>query len=38
VRAAIKRLKDDAGVIIRSQSPVMRGINDDSEVRGQPQP
>jgi len=32
VRAAIKRLKDDAGVIIRSQSPVMRGINDDSEV------
>jgi KamA family protein len=32
VRAAIKRLKEDAGVVIRSQSPVMRGINDDADV------
>jgi len=32
VRAAIQRLRQEAGVIIRSQSPVMRGINDDSEV------
>jgi KamA family protein len=32
VRAAIHRLKQEAGVIIRSQSPVMRGINDDAEI------
>ena len=32
VRAAIHRLKQEAGVIIRSQSPVMRGINDDGEI------
>uniref|UniRef100_A0A6T7KC06 Radical SAM core domain-containing protein n=1 Tax=Coccolithus braarudii TaxID=221442 RepID=A0A6T7KC06_9EUKA len=32
VRAAISRLKQEAGVIIRSQSPVMRGINDDATV------
>ena len=32
VREAIHRLRQDAGVIIRSQSPVMRGINDDAEV------
>merc|ERR1719231_1866386 len=32
VRAAIQRLRQEAGVIIRSQSPIMRGINDDSEV------
>jgi len=32
VRDAIKRLRQDAGVIIRSQSPVMRGINDDAQV------
>jgi len=32
VREAIKRLRQDAGVIIRSQSPVMRGINDDAQV------
>ncbi|KAL1507985.1 hypothetical protein AB1Y20_007587 [Prymnesium parvum] len=32
VRAAIHRLRQDAGVIIRSQSPVMRGINDDAQV------
>jgi KamA family protein len=31
-RAAVHRLKQEAGVIIRSQSPVMRGINDDAEV------
>jgi len=32
VRAAIHRLKQEGGVIIRSQSPVMRGINDDGEI------
>ena len=32
VREAIRRLREDAGVIIRSQSPVMRGINDDAEI------
>jgi len=32
VRHAIHRLKQEAGVIIRSQSPVMRGINDDAKV------
>ena len=32
MRAAIHRLKQEAGVIIRSQSPVMRGINDDGEI------
>jgi len=32
VREAIHALKQTAGVIIRSQSPVMRGINDDAEV------
>jgi len=32
VRQAIHRLKQEAGVIIRSQSPVMRGINDNAEV------
>jgi len=32
VRHAIHRLKQEAGVIIRSQSPVMRGINDNAEV------
>merc|ERR1719217_1740029 len=32
VREAIKRLKTEGGVVIRSQSPVMRGINDDAEV------
>ena len=32
VRDAIHRLRQEAGVIIRSQSPVMRGINDDAEV------
>eukprot|EP00401_Gymnodinium_catenatum_P083458 CAMPEP_0117486906 /NCGR_PEP_ID=MMETSP0784-20121206/15723_1 /TAXON_ID=39447 /ORGANISM="" /LENGTH=186 /DNA_ID=CAMNT_0005281541 /DNA_START=37 /DNA_END=597 /DNA_ORIENTATION=- len=32
VRAAIRRLRDEGGVVIRSQSPVMRGINDDAEV------
>jgi len=32
VRHAIQRLRQEAGVIIRSQSPVMRGINDDAEV------
>merc|ERR1719298_361068 len=35
VRAAIMRLKQEAGVVIRSQSPVMRGINDDAEVWAQ---
>jgi len=34
VRHAIHRLKQEAGVIIRSQSPVMRGINDDAKARG----
>ena len=41
VRAAIMRLKQEAGVVIRSQSPVMRGINDDAEVtrtRTEPEP
>merc|ERR1719217_79963 len=32
VRQAIHRLRQEAGVIIRSQSPIMRGINDDAEV------
>ena len=32
VKHAIHRLKQDAGVVIRSQSPVMRGINDNAEV------
>ena len=35
------RLKQEAGVVIRSQSPVMRGINDDAEVtrtRTEPEP
>jgi len=32
VRHAIHRLRQEAGVIIRSQSPVMRGINDNAEV------
>jgi KamA family protein len=32
VRAAIARLRQEAGVIIRSQSPIMRGINDDADV------
>jgi len=32
VRDAIHQLRQKAGVIIRSQSPVMRGINDDAEV------
>ena len=32
VREAIARLRQEAGVIIRSQSPIMRGINDDAEV------
>merc|ERR1719230_729906 len=32
VQEAIHMLKQDAGVIIRSQSPVMRGINDDAQV------
>lgn len=32
VQHAIRRLRDEAGVNIRSQSPVMRGINDDAEV------
>ena len=32
VQHAIHRLKQDAGCIIRSQSPVMRGINDNAEV------
>ena len=35
VRHAIHRLKQEAGCIIRSQSPVMRGINDDAEVWAQ---
>jgi hypothetical protein len=29
---AIRRLQDEAGCVIRSQAPVMRGINDDPEV------
>lgn len=29
---AVKRLQKEAGSTIRSQSPIMRGINDDSEV------
>jgi len=32
VREAIQRLRQEAGVIIRSQSPVMRGINDKGEI------
>ena len=32
VRHAVHRLKQEAGVIIRSQCPVMRGINDNAEV------
>jgi len=32
VQHAIRRLRGEAGVNIRSQSPVMKGINDDSEV------
>jgi len=32
VRLAIKKLRQEGGVIIRSQSPVMRGINDDAQV------
>jgi L-lysine 2,3-aminomutase len=32
VQAAIHRLKQEGGVIIRSQSPVMAGINDDAKV------
>ncbi|KAH8076125.1 synthetase [Aureococcus anophagefferens] len=32
VKHAIHRLKQEGGVIIRSQSPVMRGINDDADV------
>merc|ERR1719247_1143394 len=32
VKHAIRRLRQEAGVIIRSQSPVMRGINDDADV------
>ena len=32
VRLAIQRIKQEAGCIIRSQSPVMRGINDDAEI------
>jgi len=32
VQRAIKRLQSEAGVIIRSQAPLMRGINDDAEV------
>jgi len=31
-KAAVHRLKQEGGVIIRSQSPVMRGINDDADV------
>ena len=32
VQDAIHRLKQEGGVIIRSQSPVMAGINDDAAV------
>jgi len=32
VRHAIQRLRQEAGVIIRSQSPVMRGINDAADI------
>ena len=32
VQDAIHRLKQEGGVIIRSQSPVMAGINDDAKV------
>jgi len=32
VKEAIQRLRQEAGVIIRSQSPVMRGINDNAQV------
>jgi KamA family protein len=32
VQHAIHRLKQEAGVIIRSQSPIMAGINDDAAV------
>jgi len=32
VQLAIHRLKQEAGVVIRSQSPVMRGINDNAQV------
>lgn len=32
VKAAITRLQKEAFATIRSQSPVMRGINDDAEV------
>jgi KamA family protein len=32
VRAAIKRIQTEAYATIRSQSPVMRGINDDAQV------
>jgi len=35
VKDAIHRLRQEAGVVIRSQSPVMRGINDDAEVWAQ---
>ena len=35
VQKAIHRLKQEGGVIIRSQSPVMRGINDDAQVWAQ---
>merc|ERR1719198_1872967 len=32
VREAIHKLRQEAGVNIRSQSPVMRGINDDGQI------
>lgn len=32
VKEAIHRLKQEGGVIIRSQSPVMRGINDNADI------
>jgi len=30
--AAIRRLQDEGGCVIRSQAPLMRGINDDAQV------
>ena len=32
VKAAVTRLQKEAFATIRSQSPVMRGINDDAQV------
>jgi len=32
VRAAIKRLQTEGKAVIRSQSPIMKGINDDAQI------